>query len=135
MTANVFPQSYPLWAVRACSIEESAAEVGLVVGWEVREDEAWRRPIVVTLGGGGDGSAPGIARDWESEAVRSEVPGARWVERVELYPTFEEASRRAPDLFREVGEEHDRLWPQDAPTPASHAGSAVLAPTTQEATR
>lgn len=104
------PQGYPLWAVRACSIEDSAAEIGLVVGWE-EDDSAVRRPIVATLGP--CGAFPGTAYDWRCEVERSDRPGERWIQRVELYATLEQAQERAPDLFREVGEQHDSLWPED----------------------
>jgi hypothetical protein len=118
-----FPQGYPLWAVRACSIEDAAAEIGLVIGWEdhTAEDDAIRYPIVATLGN--HRYFPGSARDWRSGVTRSSQFGERWVDRVELYATFDDAQRRAPDLFRETGEQHDSLWPQDAQiqTPASPA--------------
>lgn len=113
--ALAFPQGYPLWAVRACSIEDEEAEVGLVVGWEHYSDSSLRYPIVSFLGN--HRTFRGIAFDWRSD-VQDGGRGSRWVVHVELHATFDQAQKRASDLFRETCEHHDRLWPEDAPPPA-----------------
>lgn len=107
-------QCYPLWAVRACSTGEMDAEVGLIVGWESDDLSSTRRPIVASLGEAQAHPFRGEARDWTNTVETSDKPECRWVERVEIYLTLEEAQRRAPDLFREVNAEHDRRWPEDA---------------------
>lgn len=118
MIENYAPQGYPLWAVRAASCE-TTTEIGVVIGWEGNDDGDGRRPIVAPLGPP-VGAIRGSAFAWLDEVVPSPEPGMRWVERVEFYPTAEQAQERAPLLLEEVGKEHDRCWPEDAAGALTH---------------
>jgi hypothetical protein len=105
-------QGYPLWAVRAVSEGDGETDVGFVIGWEGNDEESARHPIVATLGNS-NRAFRGSAYTWMAEVVTSEKPGARWVEWVEIYPTYEQAQERAPHLLREVCAHHGHLWPED----------------------
>lgn len=111
---SFFPQSYPLWAVRAAN-DDGAAEVGPVIGWKAQLSKGgdyWFTPVVASLGPeGAEGGATGRAQEW----LHSPLPekDSRLIDMVELYLTCDEARERAGELFEEVIDESVRRWPEN----------------------
>lgn len=118
---TVIPHGYPLWAVRAMSGPGAGdgAGIGLVIGWEPVPDSSVLTPVVAEVAEPGlaDLTDPwltgGRAVSWTSEVVRD--PDLGYCERVEVYPTREEAAGRVRSLMGEVRARWAALSASQAP--------------------